>query len=661
MLRKILAVAFLGCSLLLAAPKKPQLPAKYKQWLQQDVVYTITDEEKKVFLTLPDDASREQFIQSFWEIRNPSPGSTPNRYKEEHYARIQYANEHFGRQSNTPGWMTDMGRTWILFGKPTSQHAFVGYGQIYPLELWFYENSDQLPSFPGFFNVLFFIPEDIGEYRFYHPFLDGPMKLVRGSQFNTNQDVYNFLKPLGGDVARSAFSLVPSEPVDTQNFQPDMSSDMLVARIQNLSNDPFNVQRIRALRSLHEKVSSYFLLAQDKPLEINSIVLADPTGRYWLDYGVLVDDAKLGKLDSSTGQLQLSVAYRLTTESGELIAEDAEDRAYPALSQNGGEKKFQPFAVTNRIPIEPGAYKFTVDITNRDAGRTYKGEQKIVVGAGSQVTLAGPLLANAIDKVARPDALAPFQYFGVQFHPALERTFHPQEPLRLLFELQQPSGSARDYQVEYVVAHLHNRDSRRTISEDVPASEFHNGSLLKSKTIPLTGLATGDYRLILNLRVSGSNEVVSSANLPMRIEEEAPDLPLYVLTESRNFARPGVAAYMRGLEAMAQKNDSAASEYLKQALEQNPANTFAGQYLVLLYFNLRQFAPIVDLYKKMGTAPFKSSAVTLAQVSVSFSQSGDAVRARDVLVEAMRQFPDDPVLNAAASSLQRMPRSSTAR
>jgi len=64
------------------------------------------------------------------------------------------------------------------------------------------------------------------------------MKLVRGTQFNGNRDVYKFLQPMGQDVAHAAFSLVPSEPVDLQNFQPDMSSDMLVARIQNYANNP---------------------------------------------------------------------------------------------------------------------------------------------------------------------------------------------------------------------------------------------------------------------------------------------------------------------------------------------------------------------------------------------------------------------------------------
>jgi GWxTD domain-containing protein len=207
-------------SIFASGASKPKLPERYSKWLNQDVVYIITDEERKTFVGLTSDEQRNKFIEDFWDIRNPSPGSSKNSYKEEHYSRIEYANSHFGRESNTPGWMTDMGRTWILFGKPTSQHPFVGYSQIYPLELWFYDNPTHSPSLPAFFYVLFYMPGDIGAYKFYRPFLDGPMKLVRGSQFNSNRDVYRFLSPLGGDVAHASLSLVAGDPIDTRNYQP---------------------------------------------------------------------------------------------------------------------------------------------------------------------------------------------------------------------------------------------------------------------------------------------------------------------------------------------------------------------------------------------------------------------------------------------------------
>ena len=548
---------------LCAATKKPELPAQYKKWLDQDVVYIITDEERKAFLDLTTDrpsATNSSRPSGLSATRSHGPEHNP--YKDEHYARIEYANAHFGHESNTPGWMTDMGRAYILFGPPTSRHPFVGYGQIYPMELWFYDNKTNSTALPSFFYLLFYISGDIGDYKFYRPFLDGPMKLVRGSQFNSNRDVYKFLQPMGGDVAHAIMSLVPSEPVDTANYQPDMSSDMLIARIENFANVPSNVSKLREMRSLHAKVDSYFLVNQDKPIEITSLVLADPTGKYWLDFGVLIDDPKLGQPDGS--QLKLSIGYRLTTASGETVLEDSEERAFTAFDEGAaGEKKFAPFQVADRIPIEPGTYKLAVEVTNRQAQQTYKGEADVTVGATKQISFAGPLVTTSVERVARPNPFQPFEYFGIQFHPAASHEIHHPDPLRLLFELHEPAGATANYQMEYIITHLLDKEGRRASTEDVAQSEFKDGRLLKSKTIAVNDLENGDYRLIVNLRVAGSSEVVASANMPLRIGAAKSDLPLYFLSDNQGLGRPGVAAYMRALEAISQKNDSAAADYFR--------------------------------------------------------------------------------------------------
>jgi len=647
--RTIVAVMALLFSLqLYAASKKPELPAQYKKWLTQDVVYIITDEERKAFLDLTTDPERDKYIETFWAIRNPLRDPEHNPFKEEHYARIEYANSHFNHESTTPGWMTDMGRAYILFGPPTSRHPFVGYSQIYPMELWFYDNKINSSALPSFFYLLFYINSDIGDYKFYRPFLDGPMKLVRGSQFNSNKDVYKFLQPMGGDVAHAIMSLVPSEPVDTTNYQPDMSSDMLVARIENFANVPSNVSKLREMRSLHAKVDSYFLVNQDKPVEITSLVLADPTGKYWLDFGALIDDPKLGQPDGS--QLKLSIGYRLTTASGETVLENSEERAFTAFDEGAaGEKKFAPFQVADRIPIEPGTYKLAVEVTNRQAQQTYKGEADVTVGATKQMSFAGPLVTTSVERVARPNPFQPFEYFGIQFHPAARHEIHHPDPLRLLFELHEPAGATANYQMEYIVTHLLDKEGRRASTEDVAQSEFKDGRLLKSKTIAVNDLENGDYRLIVNLRVAGSSEVVASANMPLRIGAAKSDLPLYFLSNSQALGRPGVAAYMRALEAMSQKDDSAASDYFRQALDQNPANTFAGQSLVQLYFNERKYAPIADLYKRLGMAAFKTSPVTLAQIALSFRQSGDAEQARSVIAAGLGIYPGNATLSALQS------------
>src|SRR5499427_8453460 len=94
---------------------KQELSKPYKKWLDEDVTYIITDEERAAFKQLSNDEERDNFIEAFWQRRDPTPDTEENEFKEEHYQRIAYANEHFA--AGVPGWKTDRGRIYIVFGK----------------------------------------------------------------------------------------------------------------------------------------------------------------------------------------------------------------------------------------------------------------------------------------------------------------------------------------------------------------------------------------------------------------------------------------------------------------------------------------------------------------------------------------------------------------
>src|SRR5215470_14600718 len=105
---------------------KQELSKPYKKWLEEDVTYIITDEERAAFKQLSNDEERDNFIEAFWQRRDPTPDTEENEYKEEHYQRIAYANEHFA--AGIPGWKTDRGRIYIIYGKPdeTDSHPSGG-------------------------------------------------------------------------------------------------------------------------------------------------------------------------------------------------------------------------------------------------------------------------------------------------------------------------------------------------------------------------------------------------------------------------------------------------------------------------------------------------------------------------------------------------------
>ncbi len=112
----------------------------YDRWLKEDVTYIITDTERAAFRALTTDEEREQFIQQFWERRNPTPGSAENPFQIEHYRRIAYANDHFRDEgTDLPGWKTDRGRVYIVFGPPDEIDSHPnGLGAKPPYERWLY-------------------------------------------------------------------------------------------------------------------------------------------------------------------------------------------------------------------------------------------------------------------------------------------------------------------------------------------------------------------------------------------------------------------------------------------------------------------------------------------------------------------------------------------
>src|SRR6266851_3398027 len=134
----VISSLFLSGAVLPTPAQKQRLEKSYKEWLERDVAYFITKEERNGFLKLPTDDARDQFIQNFWELRNPTPGSAENTFKDDVYKRIAYANSHFGAGSGGEGWRSDRGRTYITLGPPQQTEVHYNAANLFPLEVWFY-------------------------------------------------------------------------------------------------------------------------------------------------------------------------------------------------------------------------------------------------------------------------------------------------------------------------------------------------------------------------------------------------------------------------------------------------------------------------------------------------------------------------------------------
>jgi GWxTD domain-containing protein len=153
---------------------RQELSETYKKWLNEEVPYIISDQERKAFLSLSNDEERDAFIEAFWQRRNPNPDSPENEFREEYYRRIAYANEHFA--AGKPGWKTDRGHIYIAFGAPDDIDAHPSGGMYerpmdegggetstFPFEVWHYR---YLEGIGENINIEFVDTCQCGDYHF---------------------------------------------------------------------------------------------------------------------------------------------------------------------------------------------------------------------------------------------------------------------------------------------------------------------------------------------------------------------------------------------------------------------------------------------------------------------------------------------------------------
>src|SRR5215212_11340966 len=153
--------------------EKAELPKAYRDWIDKDVTYIITQQERDAFKKLKTNEEREAFIEQFWLRRDPDPDTDENEYKEQYYERIQYANERFS--SGIPGWRTDRGRIYVMYGKADEieshpaggmydRPSYEGGGSTstYPFEIWWYRYIEGIGSD---IEIEFVDPSGSGEYR----------------------------------------------------------------------------------------------------------------------------------------------------------------------------------------------------------------------------------------------------------------------------------------------------------------------------------------------------------------------------------------------------------------------------------------------------------------------------------------------------------------
>jgi GWxTD domain-containing protein len=645
--------------------KKNKLASVYREWLDHDVVYIITKEERDEFLKLPSDAARDKFISDFWEIRNPSPGSPSNPYKDDFYQRIAFANARFGVGSGVEGWRTDRGRTYITLGEPQQKEIYRNAANLYPIEIWFYGGNNS--SLPRAFYVLFYQRDGGGDYRFYSPYLDGPDKLVTGVEAinSTPAALHLIMDSVGSEVAKISLSLLPDEPVDLSDPRPSLQSDILLQKIKGLANLPENRSEIMRKRTARESVSAHMIM-QGRNLDIVTLPVRDARGLTRLDYAVRMhtpSDLSLTVEGNGTYRYALEVRVRVFGPGDRLlftqlkaVSESMDKRRYDSI-------KDRAFGYEGTLPLPPGKYRLDFQVTDWSKKVSFETDREVTVPelSATSFVIPGILLFSSASAIDDPflRSVAPFTMGGVRFTPlaGVPPIVNTDMPLQIVYQIWAAPADPRIYQgkkmeVQYSLGRPAVAGSTQTVKDEVSLEQFDAaGSLVNGKRLSVDDKSAGNFLLTATTHEAGSSQRAYATTSYRALTEngaqplwevDAPDLAKDV--------ESGVVDQERGLCLLAQGKPDEGRRWLRSALKLDPANDPAREGLVAEYFSRHDYPAVVSLFSDVGVTE-RTDSQTIIRIAASLQKTGDSKAAASLLERTVDDRPREGPLYLALAEI----------
>ena len=637
-----------------AGQRKQKLEKLYKIWLERDVAYIITKDERDAFLKLGTDAARDKFIQEFWDIRNPVPGSPTNTYKEEIYQRIAFADMRFGPGSGTDGWRTDRGRTYITLGEPQQKQVFRNSANLRPMEVWFYSYGN--PSLPSAFYVMFYDRDSNGDYRFYSPYFDGPDKLTTGVEAVNSRisGLKMIQRSVGGEIARISLSLIPGEPVDLSSGTSSLQSDTMLSILKSLADQPANRDDIKRRRMLREKVTSSLIL-DGRNLDIITLPVRDSRGLTRLDYAVrLRNPSDLSMSAGSSDLLNYSVEIQVLVfgDKNKLIFTEQKPVSDTLDKHRFAELKDKVFSYEGMLPLPPGKYRLAFQFSDWIKSASYRTEREVTIPAvnGNKLLIPGILpfsTAQQIDPTTGD--LTPFSIAGVKFSPLSTNGLvaSPDSKLQVAYQIWGPPRDPRSLAgeklgLQYAVGMPAAPGSAKVVEDEVDMSQFDvNGSLVNGKKFDLEGRAGGNYILTLSIKspVSASG---GFATLNFKVVDTPASPAPWEVVEPTIAAdmNSGVFDEQRGLCLLNQSSVDEGRKWLRRALNADHSNEPARAHLVEAYYARKDYAAVVSLYKDTGISETADSE-TYLRIASSLEKTGDVKAAVSLLDSGISAHPQD--------------------
>ena len=487
-----------------------------RKWLDEDVSYIITNEERTAFKALKTDEEREQFIEQFWLRRDPTPDTVDNEFKEEHYARIAYANERFA--SGIPGWKTDRGRIYIIWGKPDEIESHPSGGtydrpieegggttSTFPFEIWRYRYIEGIGN-----EVLleFVDPSMSGEYRLtIDPNETDALLRVPGAGLTFDEQFF------GRDKADRISGL--TNPTNTSALG-NTSRMNPFDRLQLYANifKPPEI-KFKDLEAIVTTKLSYNLLpfrfrtdfvrvTEDSVLTPITILLQNKDLAFQEQQGIHRAMIHVyGKVTGINGRAAPGGVFEDT------ISQDIPD----ALFKQG----LDSASIHQKIiPLRPGLYKLDLVLKDINSGNVGTVSQRLQVPRfpDDKLQLSSLILADLVENLP-PSQIGSGSFIlgSNKVRPNVNDDFRHDRSLNLWFQVYNLKLDEASKKPSATVETLITKNGREVKRDVEQASELSNAAaqMTLSKTVSLKDFEPGEYSVQVKVTDNFTKDVIASA------------------------------------------------------------------------------------------------------------------------------------------------------
>jgi GWxTD domain-containing protein len=478
-----------------------ELDSQYKKWLNEDVIYIITPEERSAFVHLQTNEEREQFIEQFWQRRNPDPDTAENTFKEEHYRRIAYTNEHYA--SGIPGWKTDRGRIYIMWGPPDEIDSHPSGGtydrpstegggttSTYPFEDWRYR---YLEGIGEDVNIEFVDPTMTGEFHLtMDPSEKDALTYVPGAGLTQMESMGLASKTDRFNNTDGTHSAAPL------GMQPENQSEFsrleLNAKIQKAPPVKFkDLEAVVTSRVVKDQVKfdyrfDFLRITSDTVLV--PITVQIPTRQ--------LSFAEKDGVDSAT----VNLFARITTLSGRPVQtfEDTVHRDVPAalLQQSLSTSSIYQKAV----PMSPGLYRLDIVLKDVNSNNVGVVNTRLAVPRfeDDKLSTSTLIIADQIQRVSAKDiGLGQFVLGDLKVRPKMDSAFLPSEMMGVFLQVYNLKVDEKTHKADVSVQFrvLREKETEPLKKFDLAQDQIpeHGEEMTLQNVVTLGSFGPGKYKL----------------------------------------------------------------------------------------------------------------------------------------------------------------------